>query len=113
MSADRLSTRQAGRPSVGKVPGTLKKGKTIGSNISYLLTHILFRVPTVNFAPMVAKYLAENEISRIRKNHLITGIYPYGVSLFTPINFYVPTVTFHPLVAKYLAESGVSILEKN
>ena len=40
--------------------------------------------------------------------HFIYGIYPYGVSLFTPIHFRVPSLIFGPLVAKYLAENGVS-----
>ena len=40
--------------------------------------------------------------------HFIPGIYPYGVSLWTPIHFRVPTINFGPLVAKYLPENGVS-----
>ena len=36
--------------------------------------------------------------------HFIPGIYPYGVSFFTPIHFCVPSLIFGPLVAKYVAE---------
>ena len=40
--------------------------------------------------------------------HFIPGIYPNGVSFFTPIHFRVPSLIFVPLVAKNLAENGVS-----
>ena len=40
--------------------------------------------------------------------HFMPGVYPYGVSFFTPIRFRVPSLIFGPLVTKYLAENGVS-----
>ena len=107
--------------------------KTIGSinfipriypcGVSFL-TPIHFRVPSLIFGPLVAKYLAENGVSgtfwkKTPKNqktivsiHFIPGIYPFGVSLLTPIHFCVPSLIFGPLVAKYLAENGVPGIEK-
>ena len=70
-----MSVRPYVRPSVDKVSGTFwkkKKKKTIGSIhfipgiYSYgvsLLTPIHFRVPSLIFGPLVAKYLAENGVS--------------------------------------------------
>ena len=48
-----------------------------------LLTPIHFRVPSLIFRPLVAKYLAENGVSgifwkTIGSIHYILGIYPYG-----------------------------------
>ena len=40
--------------------------------------------------------------------HFIPGIYPCGVSLWTPIDFRVHTLIFGPLVAKSLPQIGVS-----
>ena len=66
-----LSVRSSDRPSVEKVSGNLWK-KTIGSihlipgiypNRVSLLTPIHFRVPSLIFGPLVAKYLAENGVS--------------------------------------------------
>ena len=47
--------------------------------------------------------------------HFIPGIYPYGVSLFTPRHFRVPSLICGPLVAKYLAEKMgfPELFEKN
>ena len=79
-----------------------------------LLTHIHFRVPSLIFGPLVAKYLAENGVSgTLKKNYWLNSfhtwhLYPYGVNLLTPIHFRVPSLIFGPLVAKYLAENGVS-----
>ena len=96
--------------------------KTIGSihfipgiypfGLSFL-TPIHFRVPSLIFCPLVAKYLAENGVSgtfekTIGSIHFIPGIYPYGLGFLTPIHFRVPSLIFGPLVAKYLAEHGVS-----
>ena len=82
--------------------------KTIGSfhfipgiypyGVSFL-TPIHFRVPSLIFGPLVAKYLAENGVSGTFKKtissiHFIPGIYPYGVSLLTPILFRVPSLIF-------------------
>ena len=111
----------SGRPSVDKVSGTCWK-KTIGSihfipgiypyGLS-LLTPIHFRVPSLIFGPLVAKYLAVNEVSEtfekiIGAIHFIPDIYLYGESLLTPIHFCVPSLIFGPLVNKYLAENVVS-----
>ena len=79
-----------------------------------LLTPIHFRVPSLIFGPLVAKYLAENGVSGTLKKktigsvHFIPGIYPFGVSFLTPIHFRVPSPIFGPLVAKYLAKNGGS-----
>ena len=76
--------------------------KTIGSfhfihgiypNGVSLLTPIHFRVPSLIFGPLVAKYLVENSVSgtfwkTIGSIHYIPGIYPYGVSLLTPIHLW-------------------------
>ena len=110
------------RPSVDKVSGTFKK-KTNGS-IPFIpgifpywvspLILIHFRVPSLIFGPLAAKYLAENGVSEIfwKKTsgsiHFIPGINPYGVSLLIPIHFCVPSLIFDPLVAEYLAENVVS-----
>ena len=53
-----------------------------------------FYVPSLIFGPLVAKYLAKNEVSgtfwkTIGPIHFLPGIYPYGVSLLTPIHFHV------------------------
>ena len=40
--------------------------------------------------------------------HFIPGIYPHGVSFFTPVHFRVPSLIFGSLEANYLAENGVS-----
>ena len=77
-----------------------------------LLTPIYFRVPSLIFGPMVAKYLAKNGGFRTVWNkkgsiHFIPGVYPYGVSILIPIHFRVPGLIFGPLVAKYLAENDV------
>ena len=53
-----------------------------------LLTPIHFRVPSLIFGLMVAKYLAQNGVFRTfwKKNgsiHFIPGVYPYGVSILT------------------------------
>ena len=71
-----------------------------------LLTSIHFRVPSLIFGPLVAKYLAENGVSG--SIHFIPGMYPYGVSFLTSIHFHVPSLIFGPLMAKYLAENGIS-----
>ena len=76
------------------------------------LTPIHFRVPSLIYGPLVAKYLAENEVSgtfekTIGSIHFIPGIYPYGLSFLTPIHFRVPSLIFGPLVAKYLVENRV------
>ena len=78
-----------------------------------LLAPIHYRVPSLIFGPLVAKYLVENRVSgtfwkSIGFIHYIPGIYPYGVSLLTPIHLRVPGPIFGPLVAKYLIENGVS-----
>ena len=78
-----------------------------------LLTPIHFRVPSLIFGPLVAKYLAENGVSgtfwkTIGSIHFIPGIYLYGVSLLTPIHFRAPSLIFSPLVAKYLTDNRVS-----
>ena len=78
-----------------------------------LLTPIHFRVPSLIFGPLVAKYLAKNGVPELFEQtigpiHFIPGISPYGVSLLTPLHFRVPSLIFGPLVAKYLAENGVS-----
>ena len=78
-----------------------------------LLTPLHFCVPSLVFGPVVAKYLAENGVSRIfLRNywsiHYIPGIYPYGVTLLIPMQFRVPSLIFGPLVAKYLTENGAS-----
>ena len=114
-----LSVCPSVRPSVDKVSGTFWK-KTIGP-INFipgiypygvsLLTPIHFRVPSLIFSPLVAKYLAENGVSEtfwktIGWIHFIPDIYPYGVSLLTPIHFCVPSLIFSPLVAKYLPKMG-------
>ena len=75
------------------------------------LTPIHFRVPSLIFGPLVAKYLAENGISgtfwkNFWLNSFIPGIYPYGVSLLTPIHFRVPSLIFGPLVAKWCLNSS-------
>ena len=77
-----------------------------------LLTPIHFHVPSFIFGPPVAKYLAENGVSRtfwktIGSTHFIPGIYPSGMSFFTPKHCRVPGLIFGPLVAKYLAENWV------
>ena len=78
------------------------------------LTPIHFRVPSLIYGPLVAKYLVENGVSgTFWKNYWLNsfslpGIYPHGMSLLTPIHFLVPSLIFGPLVAKYLAENGVS-----
>ena len=77
------------------------------------LAPIHFRVPSLIFGPLVAKYLAENGVSgtfwkTIGSIHFIPGIYPYGVSLLTPIHCLVLSLIFGPLVAKYLVENRVS-----
>ena len=46
-----------------------------------LLKPVHFRVPSLIFGPLVAKYLAENGVSEIKKKnigsiHYIPGIYP-------------------------------------
>ena len=63
------------------------------------LTPVHFRVPSLIFGPLVAKYLAENGVSGIFEKtigsiHFIPGIYPYGVSLLTPIHVRVPSLIF-------------------
>ena len=74
-----------------------------------LLTPIQFRVPSLIFGPLVAKYLAENG-----KSYWLNSFYTWhlftlmGSSFLTPIHFRVPSLIFSPLVAKYLAENGVS-----
>ena len=78
-----------------------------------LMTSIHFRVSSVNFGPMVAKYLDENGFSRkkyIGLIHLIPGIHPYGVSLLTPFYFRVPYVHFGHLVARYWTEIFFKLL---
>ena len=77
-----------------------------------LLTPIHFRVLSLIFGPLVAKYLAENGVSGTfwknywRKSFHTWEIYPYGVSLLTPIYFRVPSLIFRPLVAKHLCYNG-------
>ena len=92
--------------SIHFIPGNYPYG------VSFL-TPIHFRVPSLIFGPLVAKYLAENGVSGtfwkgIGSIHFIPGIYPYGVSLLTPIHFRVPSLIFGPLVAKYLVENRAS-----
>ena len=64
-----------------------------------LLTPIHFRVPSLIFNPLVAKYMAENGVSgtfwkTIGSIHLIPCIYLYGVILLTPIYCHVPSLIF-------------------
>ena len=77
------------------------------------LTPIHFRVRSLCFGLLVAKYLAENGVSGLKKKnigsiHFIPGIYPYVVSLLSPIHIRLPSLIFGPLVVKYLIENGVS-----
>ena len=78
-----------------------------------LLTPMYFRVPSLIFSPLVAKYLAENGVSgTFWKNYWLISFHvwhlPYGVNFLTPIHFPVPSLIFGPLMAKYLAKNGVS-----
>ena len=71
-----------------------------------LMTAIYFRVPSVNFVPLVAKYLTQNGVSRtfwktIGSIHFIVAFYPYGVSL---LNKFGPSGDQQ---FKYMAENGV------
>ena len=84
--------------------------KLLAQFISYLAFTLMgwvpwppihFRVPSLIFGPLVAKYLAGNGVSgtfwkTIRSIHFILGIYPYGVSLLTPIHFLVPSLILVP-----------------
>ena len=95
------------RPSVDKVSGTFWKKicsihfiPGIYPDGVSLLMPIHFRVPSLIFGPLVAKYLAKNGVSgtflkTIGPIHFIPGIYP-------------SSFIFSPLVAKYLAENRVS-----
>ena len=73
--------------SIHFIPGIYPYGVSV-------LTPIHFRVPSLIVGPLVAKYLAENGVSRTEKKtigsiHFIPGIYPYGVSLLNPIHICV------------------------
>ena len=86
-----LSVRLSVRPSVDKVSGTLKK-KNIGSirfipgiypyGVS-LLTPMHFRVPSLIFGPLVAKYLAENGVSEtFWKNYWLNSLHTWLAFIF-------------------------------
>ena len=94
-------------PSVDKVSGTLKKNIASIHFALYgvsLLTPIHFRVPVVNFGPLMVKHLVENGVfgvfceKMIRSINLIAGIQSYGVRLLTPIHFRVPASNYSSVV---------------
>ena len=109
------------------VSGTFWKKKTIGSIHSipniypYEVSHLTpfhFRVPSLIFGPMVAKYLAENGVSgTFWKKYWLNSFHiwhlPLWVESLDLYTFSFPSLIFGPLVAKYLAENRVSgILKK-
>ena len=93
--------------------------KTIGSihfipgvypyGLSFL-TPIHFRVPSLIFSPLVAKYLAENGVSgTFWKNYWFHSLHTWHLSIggesLDPYTF--------SLVAKYLAEKGFFVQNRN
>ena len=78
-----------------------------------LLTPLHFRIPSLIFGHLVAKYLAENGVSgTFWKNYWLNSFrtwhLPLWVSLLIPVYFRVPSLIFGLLVAKYWVENRVS-----
>ena len=74
-----------------------------------LLTPIHFGVPRLIFDPLVAKYLAENGVSRtFLKNYWLNSFHAWHLFLWGESldpKYCVPSLIFGPLVAKYLADN--------